>query len=88
MQKSIDEIEEYKASLTEHRRNNVHNMFKGPYICPMCKKDQLFSTKIKTDNNYIFVFECKNIHCRSTFKELDAKGSIIDAYNRLIDRVG
>lgn len=88
MQKSIDEIEEYKTSLAEHRKNNIHVMLKGPYTCPICKKDQLFSTKVKTDNNYIFIFECKNKHCRSTFKELDAQGSIIDAYNRLIDRVG
>lgn len=88
MQKQIDEVAEYKQSLTEHRRNNVRNMLKGPYICPICKKDQLFSTKTKTENGYTFVFECKNKPCSSTFKEPDAKGSIIDAYNRLIDRVG
>ena len=89
MQNVKDEIEEYKTLISEHRKNNIHNMLRGPYVCPICKKDQLYSTKVKTDDGkYVFIFECKNKHCNSTFKEHDAQGSIIDAYNRLIDRVG
>jgi len=88
MQKPIDEVAIYKQSLTEHRKNNIRNTNKGPYKCPVCKIEQLYSTRIKTDNGYTFVFECKNKQCNSTFKEQDVKGEIFDAYCRLIDRVG
>jgi len=85
------ELKQIRDSVQQYRQKKVSALMRGPYICPKCRKDHFFgkTTTTKTEKEIINVynFECRYKGCG--FKATDKKtgnDSIIDAYNRLIDR--
>jgi transcription elongation factor Elf1 len=90
-EEDAQQLKELRDSFQQYRQNRVTNLLKGPYICPKCHKDLFFcqtsSKRIDEKLNNIYNFVCKYKPCNFRYTEkTTGKDSVIDAYNRLIDR--
>lgn len=85
------QLKEIRTFLQQYRQKRVANLLRGPYICPKCNKDHFFGVKTtkKTEKDItnIYNFECRYKPCGFKANEkINGNDSIIDAYNRLMDR--
>ena len=85
------ELRTIRTAIQEQRHKKMSNLLRGPYICPRCKKDHFFGktttkrTETGTFNTYSFI--CRYKPCGFSAIETGfGMDTIIDGYNRLIDR--